>query len=307
MVNIDIGIVILHYNNIKDTIECVQSFIKNLDTHNYHILVFDNASPNQSGKALVEMFKHNAKVEVYLNDKNIGFGAGNNKGISLIRQKYSPKFIVLSNNDIVLTENHLFRKTSDEFSFSRFAVLGPKIKTADGREDSNPIFDYPYTKEACKWNLKTKKRKLLAYKLHIYPLYNKFRSLAYKAFPCLEKKRPPTRKNGDPERTLVRREGVVCHGSFLILSALFFSHYNGFVVRSFMYAEEDILYMQLKCKGLKSVYNPNIQVYHKENASVDFNFSLQRDKAIFLLKRHIEAEEGYLSFLDDICKNKHSF
>ena len=91
MKKIKIAVMILHYNNVNDTMECVESFEKNLDTDDYFILVFDNASPNGSGKELAEKLKGRKNLEVYLNDKNLGFGGGNNKGIEIIRKEYDPE------------------------------------------------------------------------------------------------------------------------------------------------------------------------------------------------------------------------
>lgn len=104
MEKIDLGFVVLHYNNFDDTVECVQSIISNLDTISYRILVFDNCSPNGSGALLKEKFKDLEFVETYLNDQNLGFGGGNNKGISILKSKYEVKYLVLSNNDIVLVD-----------------------------------------------------------------------------------------------------------------------------------------------------------------------------------------------------------
>ena len=59
---------------------------------------------------LAEKLKGRKNVEVYLNDKNLGFGGGNNKGIEIIRKEYDPEYLVLSNNDIVLLEKDFCKK-----------------------------------------------------------------------------------------------------------------------------------------------------------------------------------------------------
>lgn len=302
MKEINLGIVILHYNTIDDTVQCVESFINNLDIDNYVILIFDNCSPNKSGLILKTKYQNNERIHVHINEDNIGFGRGNNKGISILRDLYNPKFIVLSNNDIILLEKELYKKIEAEYSFSGFAELGPMIKTPDGRNDSNPIFDYPYTEHACKWNLKVTKRKLIAYRLHLLPLYMYARSILYKIFPYYVRKRPLNRKNNDLYRSLKRRENIICHGSFIILSRVFFMHYDGIDVRSFMYGEEDILYMQIKSKHLKIVYNPSIIVFHKEGSSVKA-MNKNRKKTILTLSRYIQAEKGYLRFLKELNNN----
>lgn len=45
-----IGFVVLHYNAIKETIDCVESIKKRIDTNKYYIVVVDNASSKSYGR-----------------------------------------------------------------------------------------------------------------------------------------------------------------------------------------------------------------------------------------------------------------
>ena len=301
---IDLGIIILHYNNVNDTLECVQSFINKLDTNNYVLFVFDNCSPNGSGKILKEQLSKLINVEVFLNDQNLGFGGGNNKAIKILREKYDPQYLVLSNNDILLIDSHFYKKINDEYTLSRFAEMGPMILTADGRCDSNPIFDKPYYKEVALEELAELKRKLKSYKYHYNYFHNLLRKLKFKVSKRFRKhRRSQLRKNRSEGIFLKKRENIVCHGCFMIFSKLFFEHYDGINLHSFMYAEEDILYAQIMSKGLKTIYQPNIVVYHKEGKSVSNTYKNNRNKEMFLLKKHIEANEGYIQYLNKLEEN----
>jgi GT2 family glycosyltransferase len=51
---------------------------------------------------------------------------------------------------------------------------------------------------------------------------------------------------------------------------LYIEQFNGLVDRTFLYHEEDILYTQMMKRGLKTVYNPAIEIYHKRGKSTDF-------------------------------------
>lgn len=300
---IKVGVVILHYNNIEDTLECVESFKNNLDTDSYFLLVFDNASPNKSGPIIKDKLKGYENLEVYLNDKNLGFGGGNNKGIEIIREKYDPDFIVLSNNDIVLLEKNFYEKLNEEYKRCNFALLGPMIITADGRCDSNPIFDSEYTESAAKYDLSVMERKLKAYKMNLYKPYMKLRNFAYRISKKLRNKRPASRKNREAGVFFKRRENIVCHGCFMVFSKTFFEKFDGLDLRSFMYAEEDILYKHLMDEKMTTVYAPEVVVYHKEGQSVGTTYGKNREKEIFLLERYIEANKGYLNLLEEL-KNK---
>lgn len=297
---IKLAVMILHYNNVEDTLECVESFEKNLDTDSYFLLVFDNASPNGSGPELAERLEGHKNLSVYLNDKNLGFGGGNNKGIQIIREKYDPEYLVLSNNDIVLLEREFCAKLDDEYQRCGFALLGPMIMTADGRCDSNPIFDTEYTEYAARHELAVMERKLWAYRLRLYKPYMRLRGCAYRLSKGLRSKRPPARKDRSDGVFLKRRENIVCHGCFMVFSRVFFSKFDGLDLRSFMYAEEDILYKHLMREGMTTVYAPEIQVYHKEGRSVGNTYGRSREKEMFLLEKYIEANNGYLQLLEEL-------
>lgn len=53
---LDIVFVVLNYNVVDITINCIKSIEKNIDTSNYRIILVDNASSNQSGEKLQQFF-----------------------------------------------------------------------------------------------------------------------------------------------------------------------------------------------------------------------------------------------------------
>ena len=192
------------------------------------------------------------------------------------------------------------QKLDEEYSRCHFALLGPMIMTADGRCDSNPIFDTEYTKYAAQYNLKVLQRKLKMYKLHTFKIYMKLRAVAFRLFKSLRNKKPKARKDRSEGVFLKRRENIVCHGCFMVFSSVFFSKFEGLDLRSFMYAEEDILYKHLMHESMTTVYAPEILIYHKEGRSVGNTYGANRKKEMFLLARYIEANQGYLNLLREL-------
>ncbi len=299
---IDIGIVVLHYMNTDDTIACVSSFLTKLDTPSFHIIVVDNASTNQSGEVLRTKYSNNPNVSVVLNEKNLGFSAGNNVGIDFLKENFEVNYIILSNNDICLYENALFQKIHRAYLDTHFAVMGPMIYTADGRYDSNPIFDLPYTREAALWQKRMLEARLRRYTSRLYPhnlkLHNLWKRVKRKIFR--ERKfDSASRRYNRPELLFTRRDHVVLHGCFLILSKEFFMKFKGLDVRTFLYAEEDILYRNMEKYNLKMLYNPGITVYHKEGNSVKYSQKEERNKVIFVTTHAIKAIDAYIKMLDE--------
>ena len=54
--DIIIGFVILHYQNINDTLDCVHSILELNSNRSARVIVVDNASPNGTGAKLADFF-----------------------------------------------------------------------------------------------------------------------------------------------------------------------------------------------------------------------------------------------------------
>ncbi len=94
--------VILNYNGYDDTVSCIESFKKT--NYNYiNITIVDNASTDGSGRLL---FKKYPDLHFIFSPKNKGYAGGMNLGIEYALQM-DADFVLLVNNDIVVSENFL--------------------------------------------------------------------------------------------------------------------------------------------------------------------------------------------------------
>ncbi len=296
---IDIGVIMLHYNNLNDTNECIDSIKANFDTNNFKIIVVDNKSPNNSGIQLKERYKNDKVVEIIINEKNEGFSAGLNVGINYLQSKYDAEFVILSNSDIHVLDKKLYSHLNDEYKQSNFSVLAPMILTPDGRCDDNPIFDTVYYKKNALYDLRYWKHRLFFTKLGLERLFL-FNRNHNPIVKYRKKKVYKIRKDRSPGVFLNRRENVVAHGCFLVLSKEYFKHFDGLDERTFMYAEEDILFAHIVDKKLISVYQPKIAIYHKGGSSIKTTFSKDRKRKIFLYTHYIKAIKSYLKLNDEL-------
>jgi hypothetical protein len=97
MENKSVFIIILNWNNYKDTIECVNSCLK-INYGSFKIIIVDNGSTNES---LSELRKAFPSLEIIETGSNLGFAEGNNIGIrSAIKQ--NADHVLLLNNDTVV-------------------------------------------------------------------------------------------------------------------------------------------------------------------------------------------------------------
>lgn len=283
-----IGYVILHYISEKDTKECVDSILKYTYHQECYIVIVDNCSPNNSGERLAEQYKENSKIKTIINKKNIGFSKGNNVGIKYARDKLKCDFVVVLNNDTYLMNDEFEKILLSEYKYSGFAVLGPKIYDPSGLNSSNPgNVELPSLQECDEgiyiWIQKLIKALVVKWKSE-KPVFNGDKN---------------TEKICNKNIIDNRREFCRLHGCCLVLSPNYFEYFDGFVERTFMYAEETILLINLRKKGLKSVYNPQLAIFHKEAVVSQklFNGNMNYKKCWLMLKASIALKKEMREYL----------
>lgn len=281
--------VILHYNALSDTIECVDS-IKKCVGADCAIVVVDNKSPNGTGAELEERYNGDAQVTVILNEKNEGFARGNNVGFRYAKENQNPDFIVMLNNDTLILQNDFPALVEKEYAQTQFAVLGPVIQTPHKPYSSNPgPSKLPSENWFRKYLLKNKVKLVLNYMFGLDLFYE---WLVRKVFGEKDKK-------FDESLLAHRAENVVLHGSCLIFSKDYISKFEGLNDRTFLYQEERLLFLRLQQNHLKSVFSPNIEIFHKEDAATKTVSVKSKLKRRFQYKNYIAS----VNVLLDVMRN----
>lgn len=123
-----VGIILLNYCNYKLTIDCIES-IRQSTYQNYEIIVVDNNSPDHSGKNLSRL----DGIRFLQMEENLGFAAGNNRGIEVALSD-GCKYVMLLNNDTVIDPNMIETLVSRADANT---VVVPKMYyfDVDGRKD----------------------------------------------------------------------------------------------------------------------------------------------------------------------------
>lgn len=280
---------ILHYYTKDETIKCVES-IESKCTNDFEIVIVDNASSNKSGFELFEKYKNNSKIHVILNEKNLGFANGNNVGFEYIFKSIEFDFIIMCNNDTELINNNFCSLIENEFEYSKFAVLGPKIVLPN-----NLDFKYPEQIES----INELKRKIKMYQVALIksnlPFYNSFYCLKRNILKNKEVK-VDTNKNIENDY-FKRKENVLLHGCFLIFSKEYTNVYEGLNPKTFLYYEEQLLFLRIKNKGLLSVYNPSIEIFHNERVSTTASNKTNKKREHFRRKNLLKSAKILLSEL----------
>jgi len=118
-----VSIIILNWNGLEDTIECLES-LRKITYPNYEIIIVDNASAGKDVVVLKEMYGEYAHI--ITNDKNYGYPEGNNVGMRHALNKGTDYVLVL-NNDVIVDPGFLsemIRLTEADISIG---FAGPKI------------------------------------------------------------------------------------------------------------------------------------------------------------------------------------
>jgi GT2 family glycosyltransferase len=281
--------VILHYSVFNETIDCVDSICKKAGADDYNIIIVDNGSANKTGQQLQSTYKDNPKVTVLLNEKNLGFANGNNTGFKYAKMHFNPDFILLLNNDTLIIQDNFCELIQKEYNYSEFAVLGPQIHGPHGISEQNPGKSY-IIRGIKLWKMTVQ----MFLKLFLAKLYLDF---LIDSIQRIKQKARETRPKED--RTAQRCTDVILHGCCLIFSRKFIEQFDGLDPRTFMYMEEEILYLHLKSKVLLSVYNPEIKIYHLDDSSTNAVYSKPHRKKLFLYSNSLKSLFVYRKILKE--------
>ena len=111
------SIIILTYNNLDKTKDCIESIRKYTDKDSYEIIVVDNNSTDDTKLFLEEQ----DDIKVIFNESNVGFPMGCNIGIANAEETYD---ILLLNNDTIVTKNWLSNLKKCLYSDEKIGAVG---------------------------------------------------------------------------------------------------------------------------------------------------------------------------------------
>jgi len=284
--------VILHYKAIQDTLECIESVLNNSASDDYSIVVVDNGSNDGTGNEIKKRYIDNEKVSVLISEENLGFAKGNNLGCNYAKEHFDPDFLIVINNDTIIEQTDFLSRISEEYNRSSFDVLGPDIIARDNKHQ-NPCYLIPLEIGALK-------RKIFLLRIYYFLTYiHLFRILRYLKKKMIKDsgKNSLNESNGSLSHK-ERIQDVPLHGSALIFSRKYMKQFDYiFYGDTFLYAEEDFLnYRRIKY-NLMFVYNPQLKIYHKEDASTDFILDSSRSKRLFIFKHSSDSQSKLLKKL----------
>lgn len=281
--------VILHYMAGQDTVECVESIIKasSETEHNISVVVVDNGSTNDSYDLIKRELGNNNKVILLHSDENLGFARGNNIGFKYAKHNLQPDFIVMMNNDTVLSQTDFNEILVRKYNEKKYSVLGPDIVTADGYHQN------PGDKQS--WSLKELKIFRLKKRIRLLLSYI---GLDSSIGDALAKNQEIYRA----ETLQEDRENTILHGACMIFSPDYIEQFDGLNEGTFLYMEEDILKLYADYYGFLMLYTNEIKIFHKEDAATNMVMQNNNKKNRWKYKQLIKSSNVYSAIKKDLIK-----
>ena len=275
--------IILHYKNLKDTLECINSIKEKLSSKDYKIIVVDNGSLDETTEGLKKLEGIDKNTDIIFSNENLGFAKGNNLGCEYAIKKYIPEFLVIINNDTLIIENKFLEKIENKYLETEFDILGPYIEGKDGNPQ-NPYLNVIYGKKQIV-------KSLIKTKIYLY--------LEYFNFNIIRKFLRKTIKKKEEYNYLKEKRNIALMGAALIFSKKYYEKYKDiFYNKTFMYCEEDILFYRIKKDNLISIYDPTIKIFHKEESTTNKLNTSSKQQKIFKLKNQYNSLKVYLELIE---------
>lgn len=249
-----VGIIILNYINYLETEGCVKSVLKQKYC-NYYILVVDNGSNNESYDYLKKLFMKEERVSVIKTGKNYGFAKGNNIGIQYMKKSWEPEYILLLNSDIILDEPYYIKRivNADE---EDAGIIGSTIIQWGEKKVLKKIYRYVTFPGTLFYY-----GKLMAENKNAYILQYIFERMLYRC-------------KGD----------YILQGCALLLTPQYLKYYKGLDPRTFLYCEEELLFLRCRKVGLKEKLVEDLSILHKGKQSSQELYDNGRKKFLKYLR-----------------------
>lgn len=266
----NISFVVLHYENIVDTRECIESLMQYIHKEDeVHIIIVDNGSIK--GKAnVIEKEVKNKNIHYIYSPQNLGFARGNNLGFYYAKYTLHSEIIVLSNNDILYKQPDFVERIKKDIAEQYIDVAGPRIISMVDHKNQNPVtYLFP--------DITSVNKRMLKFKVLRGFCYFGLDKMVQKLFA----KKHELKDCENIEYQL--------HGACLILANNYIKKYDGLYPKTFMYMEEGILKYIVKKNGFNMKYLDDIEVFHKEGSSTEKIYGAGRKKRLFYYKWNING------------------
>ena len=116
-----VSVIVLTYNNLSFTQACLHSLEANTHYPDWELVLVDNGSTDGTKDFLGGYAANNPRAKLVQNDENLGFAAGNNRGL----EAADGEMLVILNNDTYVTPGWLLDLTRHLRRDPQLGLVGP--------------------------------------------------------------------------------------------------------------------------------------------------------------------------------------
>lgn len=284
--------VLLHYNEPHVTEMSVESILNNTENDTVEIVIVDNCSPDGSGKLLAAEYKENSHIKVLCAQSNLGFAKGNNLGYKYARDVLKADYICVMNNDVLLLQPDFLQRVKAEYKSSGCGIIGPHITLLNGY--TNYMYLKIHSRTYFEKELEKSKRMYRYYMSKLFPIRNIINQVLDQTLLKYKKRKMQEDSLDDRIDMAVaskqRHRNIVLHGCCLILTPVYIRKFeDAFDDRTFMFREEELLYLRCRRNQVETVYEPSIDILHLEDMSTNATFKKNNKREAFKWKCQIDS------------------
>lgn len=264
---VDIIFVLVNYNTEKELIDFINS-LKNINAI-YELVVVNNFSDKKSLKKIKQIC--NSKKVVLLESENIGYGNAINKGIDFVKIHYKFKYLITSNCDIEIKEFE-YKEIYKRY-YNCHYVIAPMIANSNFKMQ-NPFYRRKNNLIFFLFYLAAKYRNRLIFRFTI--LISNFGRFNYTSCNII----------------------YAAHGSFIMIPKEILNSFKNedlFDPDIFLLCEELVFAEKIRRKGYNIIYDDNIKILHKEQASMGYlsiskKFEIWSKSYLVFYNKYIKGE-----------------
>lgn len=250
-----IGIIVLNYNNVDDTIKCVDSIYKNCPYDKYKLCVVDNCSQLSVYERIKNYLSKKENLNMSLagkcegwtghlqyirSEENVGYAKGNNIGLNHMRNDPDIHYYLILNNDVIITEDILTPLSDYLNNYGNCAVVSPLLYGPKGDID---------------YECARKEKSLIDILSKITLLKNVKWVKQHELNNRILREHPSLVNKNEIEIDLPS-------GSCMMFPKKVFEEIGFFDPHTFLYFEEDILSSRIKNIGMKAFLLPKVSCVH---------------------------------------------
>lgn len=288
------AIVILNYNNYKDTINCINS-VKAYNTAKIKFFVVDNASPDKQCVPKLDSYFKDTFKEDYLrinygnesdrktfptltfitSEVNDGYACGNNKALQYLNNDPDIEYVLILNNDILFVQDIIPGLIENLKHLEKAAIVSPLL----------------YKKDMKGYDLNCARKTLSAKQIFLQFLF-------FLKDPFhIGQKINYNQKYINTTPDILKKESFEIQlpsGSCMLLNKRCFNSIGWFDSHTFLYYEENILNKKLEARGLKCYLIPNLKCIHLGASSTKsspgyFMVKSSAESAIYYIDKYTSA------------------